>query len=99
MTTSAQIIELLEGRSLEVFAAAVAGTPVILCHGTPGCGMLADHWVAAGVAHGPACRLQPARIRRVLAPSGRTVADCVADVRTVAQALGAERVLVVGHSG
>jgi pimeloyl-ACP methyl ester carboxylesterase len=88
------------GRRLEVFPTPGPGVPLILCHGTPGCGMLADDWSAACAARG--LRLvgysRPGYGESTRFP-GRSVADAVADVEAVASALGAERFYVLGHSG
>jgi pimeloyl-ACP methyl ester carboxylesterase len=98
--TKAQILSLPDGRCLEMFAAPTEGVPLVLCHGTPGCGMLAGDWVAAAAAHG--LRLvgysRPGYGTSTRRP-GRTVADVTDDVHAVAAALGTDRLFVLGHSG
>jgi pimeloyl-ACP methyl ester carboxylesterase len=90
-----------DGRRLEVFAAApTAGPALILCHGTPGCGLISRTWSEACAEHG--VRLvsysRPGYGASTRLPE-RTVADCAADVAAVATAVGARRFYVLGHSG
>ena len=101
MTTDELILTTPDGRELEVFAAApVGGDALILLHGTPSCGMLYRGWIDACAARG--VRLvgysRPG-YGRSTRQEGRSVADCAGDVATVADALGAARFYVAGHSG
>jgi pimeloyl-ACP methyl ester carboxylesterase len=86
---------------LEAFVGGPAdGVPLILCHGTPGCGMLYRGWVEACAERG--VRLvgysRPG-YGRSSRQEGRTVSDCCADVECVADELGFDRFFVLGHSG
>jgi pimeloyl-ACP methyl ester carboxylesterase len=94
-------IETTDGRTLEVHEAGDAsGFPVIVHHGTPMSGLQYDPHVDLALEQG--IRLigydRPgyggsSRAR------GRTVADCVADVTAIADALGLERFASWGISG
>jgi pimeloyl-ACP methyl ester carboxylesterase len=86
---------------LETFVGGPAdGVPLILCHGTPSCGMLYRGWVDAAAERG--VRLigysRPG-YGRSTRQEGRTVGDCCADVECVADELDLDRFLVLGHSG
>ncbi len=90
-----------DGRVLEVVLAGPAdGLPLIFFHGTPGAAGPFDQLVDAGAQRG---------IRHVAysrpgyggsdRDRGRSVADCVADVVAIADALGYERFYCSGGSG
>ena len=90
-----------DGRRLEVID---AGPPdcvaLVLCHGTPGSGLLFGGWAEACAARG--VRLigysRPGYGGSTRQPE-RTAADCAGDVSAIADALGADSLLVAGHSG
>ena len=89
------------GRKLEVVLAGPADGRVLIFHnGTPAAGRLFAPHVAAGaergVRHVTYSRPGYAQSER---DAGRTIADCAQDVSAIADALGAERVLVIGASG
>ncbi len=94
------IVPLADRRELEVFPSPGDGLPLILCHGTPGSGMVFEEWSEVCAARG--LRLvgysRPGYGLSTRHP-GRSVADCVGDVEAVVDALGAERFFVLGHSG
>lgn len=90
-----------DGRALEVIAAGPEdGVPVITQHGTPGAARPYGGAVAAAAERG-------LRIVAYSRPgyggsdrlSGRSVADCAADVAAIADALGYERFYTIGTSG
>jgi pimeloyl-ACP methyl ester carboxylesterase len=92
-----QTVKLPDGRALEVHELGDdQGLPVLFHHGTPGSGTLYDRWRTPGVrligydraGYGGSTR-RP----------GRAVADVVADVEAVADALGLERFATWGLSG
>jgi pimeloyl-ACP methyl ester carboxylesterase len=90
-----------DGRRLEVIDAGPPdGVALVLCHGTPGSGLLFGGWAAACAARG--VRLigysRPGYGCSTRQPE-RTVADCAGDVSAIANALGADSLLVAGHSG
>jgi pimeloyl-ACP methyl ester carboxylesterase len=94
-------LRLADGRLLEVFdAGPEGGELLIMNHGTPGSGMVYAGWAARCADHG-------IRLASYSRPGyggstrleGRSVAHCAADVAAVADALGAERFYVEGHSG
>jgi pimeloyl-ACP methyl ester carboxylesterase len=94
-------VAIADGRKLEVELAGPGdGTVLIYHNGTPTAGRLFARHVDAGAARGlrhvTYSRPGYARSDR---HAGRTVADCAADVGAIADALDAERVLVVGVSG
>jgi pimeloyl-ACP methyl ester carboxylesterase len=103
-TTSRSTAEKLErpdGRVLEFFSAgAEDGTPLIMNHGTPSCGMVARPWAEV-------CAERGLRLVGYSRPGygestrqeGRSIADCAEDVAAVADALGAGRFYIEGHSG
>ena len=89
------------GRSLDVaLAGPENGTLILLCDGTPTAGHLYEPLVKAGAERGlrHATYARPG-YRGSTRNSGRSVADCVADVTAVADALGATRFHVAGWSG
>jgi len=90
-----------DGRTLRVEEAGdPMGKPVLMHHGTPGAGHLYAPHVADATERG---------IRLIgydrpgyggsSRQAGRSVADCAADVRAIAAALGIERMAVWGSSG
>jgi pimeloyl-ACP methyl ester carboxylesterase len=88
-------------RELCVDVAGEEDGPLILVHsGTPNSRIMAPDWVSDAVGRGArvACYDRPGYGRSTPQP-GRTIADCAADVRAVAGALGAERLAVWGISG
>src|SRR5580698_8190036 len=76
------------------------GKPVLIAHGTPGARLLLDAWVSDATEDG--VRLigydRPGYGDSTPDPT-RTVADCAADVRAIAAALGYDRIAVWGISG
>jgi pimeloyl-ACP methyl ester carboxylesterase len=91
----------VDGRELEVVVYGPEdGVPIVVHHGTPGVAGLFDSLVEAGAERG---------IRHITYSRpgyggssrhpGRSVADCVADVVAIADALGCERFHSVGGSG
>jgi pimeloyl-ACP methyl ester carboxylesterase len=96
-----QLLRLREGRQLEIFAAGDPdAVPVVMNHGTPGCGMLFSGWVEEAASRG-------LRLVGYSRPGygesdrreGRVVAYCASDVAAAADAVGADRFYVAGHSG
>jgi pimeloyl-ACP methyl ester carboxylesterase len=90
-----------DGRRLEAWASDGASTSAVFLHvGTPCAGIAFEPMVAAAVRHG--CRFvtysRPGYAGSTRRP-GRSVADCADDVTDIAQALGLERLYVVGWSG
>lgn len=94
-------IALPDGRRLDIgHGGAERGPLVLLHHGTPGSRVADDAWEAAAAARG--ARIAMASRAGYGASSrqpGRAVADAAADAAHVLAALGAERCVVVGHSG
>jgi pimeloyl-ACP methyl ester carboxylesterase len=96
-----QVITARDGRLLRVEQAGdLQGMPVLVHHGTPGAGHLYAPHVADAMQRG---------IRLIgydrpgyggsSRQADRSVADCAYDVRTIAQALGIDRLAVWGISG
>jgi pimeloyl-ACP methyl ester carboxylesterase len=94
-------VKLEDGRLLEVFDAGPAdGELLIMNHGTPGSGMIYPDWAER-------CASRGVRLASYSRPGyggstrleGRSIAHCAADVAAVADALGADRFYVEGHSG
>ena len=90
-----------DGRFLQVFeGGAPDGVPVLMLHGTPSCGLIADEADRRA-------RAQGVRLLAYARPGygdstpaeGRNVADCAADVRAIAGALDITRLAVWGISG
>lgn len=89
------------GRSLDVRIAGPEGGPVIIAHGgTPDGASLRRETLEAGAERGArhVSYARPGYLRSDR-HEGRSVADCAADVRTVADALEIERFHVLGWSG
>ena len=99
--TNVVTLNLADGRRLEVFDAGPEdGELLIMNHGTPGSGMIYRGWAwrcaERGIrlvsysrpGYGQSTRLE-----------GRSIAHCAQDVAAVADALGADRFYVEGHSG
>jgi len=89
------------GRTLHVYEAGdPAGQPVLVHHGTPGSGILADSWATDAQSQG--IRLigydRPGYGRSDRAP-GRAVADVAGDVTAILDALGIGRFRTWGVSG
>jgi pimeloyl-ACP methyl ester carboxylesterase len=89
-----------DDRTLEVWATPSRSSALLLILGTP----------CAGLPYRPAVASAAARDLQYLSYSrpgygsstrqpGRSVVDCTSDVRTIAVALGVERLLVIGWSG
>ncbi|MBA2531414.1 MAG: alpha/beta hydrolase [Nocardioidaceae bacterium] len=90
-----------DGRRLQVYEAGEpGGEPVLVHHGTPGCGLLAEPWVTDAANRG--IRLvsfaRPGYGRSHRHP-GRRVVDVAADAVAVADAFGFERFRTWGVSG
>jgi pimeloyl-ACP methyl ester carboxylesterase len=90
-----------DGRALRVLETGdLDGVPVIVHHGTPGSRLISRRWVADARERGirmigydrPGYGGSDRR-------EGRSVADCVEDVRAIADALGLDRFLTHGASG
>ena len=88
------------GRALEVEHGPLSGTPLIFHFGTPCAGRLSQDMVQAGeergIAHVTYSRPGYASSTR---QQGRSVADCVADVQAICDALEIENFYVAGISG
>lgn len=101
METHTTIIRTPDGRDLCVESGGDAsGRPVLVHGGSPSSRLVADSWLsdAAGRGIHLISYDRPGYGRSTPQP-GRTVADCVTDVRTIAGALGIERLGVWGYSG
>jgi pimeloyl-ACP methyl ester carboxylesterase len=94
-------LNLADGRVLEVFDTGPAdGQLLIMNHGTPGAGMVYRGWAEE-------CATRGIRLAGYSRPGyggstrleGRSIAHCAEDVAAVADALGADRFYVEGHSG
>lgn len=89
------------GRALDVRIAGPEGGPVIIAHsGTPDNASLRPETLAAGAERGVrhVSYSRPGYLRSDR-HEGRSVADCAADVRAIADALGIARFWVLGWSG
>ncbi len=89
------------GRRLDVRVVGPRGGPVIIAHsGTPDDASLRPETVAAGIERGArhVSYARPGYLRSDR-HQGRSVADCAADVRAIADALAIERFHVLGWSG
>jgi pimeloyl-ACP methyl ester carboxylesterase len=77
-----------------------AGRPIVVHHGSPGSRYLLDQWTREAAEDGVRllCYDRPGYGGSSPQP-GRVVADCAADVRTIAAAFGYERIAVWGISG
>jgi pimeloyl-ACP methyl ester carboxylesterase len=90
-----------DGRSLDVYVEGPAdGIPLISHHGTPSGGLPYDPFVRAASERG----LRWVSYARPgygesTRDEGRTVATCVADVVSISDQLGADRIFVIGGSG
>jgi pimeloyl-ACP methyl ester carboxylesterase len=96
-----ELIQAPDGRLIEAFVGGPSdGVPLILCHGTPSCGMLFRGWVEACASLG-VCLIGYSRpgYGRSDRLEGRAVSDCVTDVDAVARVLELDRFYVLGHSG
>jgi pimeloyl-ACP methyl ester carboxylesterase len=89
------------GRALRVWTGGVeGGTPVLVHHGTPGSGILYGPWVLDALERGIwLIGYDRAGYGASTRHEGRAIADVVADVRTIAAALGIDRLLTWGVSG
>jgi pimeloyl-ACP methyl ester carboxylesterase len=97
----ARTVETADGRSLEVVALGPGDGDVLLFHhGTPGAALAFRPLADAAAEHGLRTVLysRPGYGRSTPSP-GRRVADVAADVRTVLDAVGAERFVTLGWSG
>jgi pimeloyl-ACP methyl ester carboxylesterase len=91
----------VDGRELEVVVYGPEdGVPIVVHHGTPGVAGLFDSLIEVGAERGirHICYSRPGYGGSTRHP-GRSVADCVADVVAIADALGCERFHSVGGSG
>jgi pimeloyl-ACP methyl ester carboxylesterase len=101
MAGSLEMVPAPRGRRLEVQIAGPAdGRPLIFHTGTPSAGVvfeaMLEQGAARGIRHISYCRPGYGDSDR---DRGRTVADCVDDVRTIAEHLGLDGFLTVGSSG
>jgi pimeloyl-ACP methyl ester carboxylesterase len=90
-----------DGRRLSVRAAGPEDGPVVICHaGTPGSHHMFVEYLEEGAKRGlrHVCYMRPGYHGSDRLP-GRTIADTAADTAAVANAVGAERFYLVGHSG
>jgi pimeloyl-ACP methyl ester carboxylesterase len=100
-TPSTELVDLHDGRVLEVTVSGPAdGVPLLWHHGTPGCGFQAAGRRAAAAERG----LRLVTYARAGATSstrnpGRSVADVAADMAAVLDHLGAQRCITGGQSG
>jgi pimeloyl-ACP methyl ester carboxylesterase len=102
MATNSQVrlVESEDGRRLRVEVAGDGDRVIVAQLGTPNAGVLFEPWVRDAAARG--LRLvaydRPGYAGSSPQP-GRTVVDCVTDVRVIADALGFSRCAVWGFSG
>ena len=81
-------------------AGTLSGRAVLVHGGSPSCRHLADSWLADARDRGiHLISYDRPGYGRSTAQPGRTIADCVSDVRTIAGALDIERLGVWGYSG
>jgi len=94
---STRIVELADGRSLEVHELGDPdGFPIVFHHGTPGSGAIYARWDTPGVR---LIAYDRAGYGGSTRKAGRVVADVVADITALADALGLERFATWGLSG
>ncbi len=101
MSVDTTMVRASGGRELCVETGGDAnGRPVLIHHGSPGARLLFADWVSDAAEDGVRliCYDRPGYGRSTPHP-GRIVADCVADVRAIAAALGYDRIAVWGISG
>jgi pimeloyl-ACP methyl ester carboxylesterase len=93
-------VETADGRVLRVEVAGDARRVVVVQVGSPNAGLLYEGWLADAAARGLTLITydRPGYGGSTPQP-GRTVADCAADVRTIAEAVGVARCAVLGFSG
>jgi pimeloyl-ACP methyl ester carboxylesterase len=92
-----QTVQLPDGRALEVHELGdPGGFPVVFHHGTPGSGTLYEVWATGGVR---VIGYDRAGYGRSSRRRGRVVADVVADVTALADALELDRFATWGLSG
>ncbi|HUY55682.1 MAG TPA: alpha/beta hydrolase [Candidatus Nanopelagicaceae bacterium] len=101
MPVRQSVLDTADGRQLEIFEAGPAvGPAIVVHHGTPGSGLLAPAWVEDADQRG--LRLvgfsRPG-YSRSSRRAGRSVAQVVDDVVTVADALGLDQLATWGISG
>lgn len=89
------------GRALRVWTAGVeGGTPILVHHGTPGSGILYGPWMMDALDRGiTLIGYDRPGYGASTRHAGRSIGDVVADVRTIAAALGIDRLLTWGISG
>jgi pimeloyl-ACP methyl ester carboxylesterase len=93
-------ITLTDGRRVDYFLDELAGDLLVYHHGTPAAGPLDPQMVAAARAHGFALvELVRPGYGESTRQSGRTVADVVPLVASLADYLGADRFVTFGWSG
>jgi pimeloyl-ACP methyl ester carboxylesterase len=91
------VVELADGRSLEVHELGDPdGFPIVFHHGTPGSGTIYARWETPGVR---LIAYDRAGYGGSTRKAGRVVADVVADITALADALGLERFATWGLSG
>jgi len=94
---STRIVELADGRSLEVHELGDPdGFPIVFHHGTPGSGTIYARWDTPDVR---LIAYDRAGYGGSTRKAGRVVADVVADITALADALGLERFATWGLSG
>lgn len=90
-------VQTADGRSLELHEAGDPnGLPVIVHHGTPGSGVLYDHWATPGVR---LIGFDRAGYGGSTRNPGRNIATVVSDIEAVADRLGLDRYATWGISG
>jgi pimeloyl-ACP methyl ester carboxylesterase len=101
MTTREQAVRLADGRTLRIQDSGATEAPtVVFFHGTPGCGLLHDRWLAAAAATGLRLLAYDRPGYGGSAPQpDRSVADAAADVAAIADRLQVGRFAVWGASG
>jgi pimeloyl-ACP methyl ester carboxylesterase len=90
-----------DGRRLSVATGGDAdGKPVVVCHGTPGSGLLLEPWLEHAASAGVhLIAYDRPGYGGSAAQGGRTIASCADDVRAIAFSMGLRRVAVWGISG
>lgn len=94
---TARLVELTDGRALEVHELGdPGGFPIVYHHGTPGSGTLYERWATPGVR---LIAYDRAGYGGSTRKPGRAVVDIVADITAVADSLGLDRFATWGLSG
>jgi pimeloyl-ACP methyl ester carboxylesterase len=95
-----QAVETPDGRHLRIEMAGDLDRVVVVQVGTPNAGILYHRWVRDAAARGlTLLAYDRPGYGESSSQSGRSVADCAADVRTISEAMGFDRCVVWGFSG